>query len=330
MTYRVSLVAILILTTTLLSASAPSAAEKQRCKTCGMTITGSYFETGSHFYHPDCFTCAHCDHPIQGSYTVYRSKNYHDECFEGNVALRCMVCDEIIQGEYLLDYWGNAYHKSHKGDVLQCDFCQRFIVGALITGMVRLPDGRRLCGKCAPTSITSVRKTRDIAKWVAGILENFGISIDPRSVVFRLVGIEELRRIASDSSHDTKGFTDYRVTKNLFGQVKNETIRVYLLNGMPLAHMKSTLAHELTHVWQFQQGRLEQDEALSEGSCNFASYLVLRKTCGEDAEYIIHGMLNDNDPIYGEGFRRVKAYAEKEGLSAWLNLLKKNADLSRL
>jgi hypothetical protein len=42
-------------------------------------------------------------------------------------------------------------------------------------------------------------------------------------------------------------------------------------------------------------------------------------------------MLNDSDPIYGEGFRRVKAYAEKEGLPAWLDLLKKkNANLSRL
>ena len=166
---------------------------------------------------------------------------------------------------------------------------------------------------------------------VARMLENFGINVDPRPIELRLVGLQELRRISSDSSHDTKGFTDYLVTKNLFGHVKRETIKVYLLSGMPRVHMKSTLAHELTHVWQFQHGRLEQDKTLSEGSCNFVSYLVLRKTGGTEAEYVIANLLKDPDPVYGEGFRRVKAYAETEGLSAWLRLLeKKNPDLSRL
>ena len=42
-------------------------------------------------------------------------------------------------------------------------------------------------------------------------------------------------------------------------------------------------------------------------------------------------MLKDPDLVYGEGFRRVKKYAEREGLSSWLELLsKKNPDLSNL
>jgi hypothetical protein len=106
---------------------------------------------------------------------------------------------------------------------------------------------------------------------------------------------------------------------------------VYLLNGMPRAQMAATAAHELMHVWQFRNSKLRQDPALSEGSCNFASYLVLRRIGGQDADYVIDGMLTDPDSIYGEGFRRVKAFAEKNGMPAWLRLLKaKNPDLSKL
>jgi hypothetical protein len=32
-------------------------------------------------------------------------------------------------------------------------------------------------------------------------------------------------------------------------------------------------------------------------------------------------MLRDDDEIYGEGFRRVKRYVERNGISGWLALL---------
>jgi len=311
-------------------APAARAQTERVCAACGQPIHEAYFETGGSFYHSRCFTCGYCKKPIDGPYTVFRKQNYHTPCFEEHVALKCAVCGGIIQGQYLLDYWGNAYHTRHKDDVLQCDFCQRFIVGALADSMTRLPGGRALCSTCAPNSVTSIRKARSIISDVVETLGSFGIDVDPRKIELRLVGEQELARIAESRSQDTKGFTDYLVNKGPFGKVRAETVKVYLLYGMPRMQMASTAAHELMHVWQFRNGRLDQDPALSEGSCNFAAYLVLRKTRGAEAEFIIDGMLKDPDRIYGEGFRRVKAYAEKEGIPAWLRLLKeKNPDLTR-
>lgn len=308
-----------------------SADDQRTCNECGREITGSYFETGSHFYHPTCFTCAHCGEPIKDAFLVYKHGNYHKRCFEDHVALRCVVCGGIIQGDYLIDYWGDGYHKSHQGVVSQCDFCQRFIYGELLDGMVRLPDDRRLCGKCAPSSIASTGKVRLIFAKAAEVLASNGMEVDIAQIEILLVGTDELKRVASSSSHDTKGFSDYLVKKNIFGQVKSESIKVYLLNGMPRTQMTSTAAHELAHVWQFQNGRLDQDPAVSEGSCNFAAYLVLRALGGENADFVIDNMLKDPDPVYGEGFRRVKRYAEKEGLQAWLKLLQeKSPDLTKL
>ena len=315
-----------------LLALAPAArAQTERvCAACGQPIHEAYFETGGSFYHSRCFTCSYCKKPIDGPYTVFHNENYHTPCFEQHVALKCAVCGGIIQGQYLLDYWGNAYHTRHKDDVLQCDFCQRFIVGDLAGRMTRLSEGRALCSKCAPNSVTSIREASSLVSDVARTLGSYGIDVDPRKIELRLVGAEELARIAESRSHETKGFTDYLVKKGPFGKKRAETVKVYLLYGMPRLQMASTAAHELMHVWQFRNGRLDQDPALSEGSCNFASYLFLRKTGGREAEFVIDGMLKDPDRIYGEGFRRVKTYAEREGMPAWLRLLdEKNPDFTR-
>jgi hypothetical protein len=41
-------------------------------------------------------------------------------------------------------------------------------------------------------------------------------------------------------------------------------------------------------------------------------------------------MVKNEDPVYGDGFRRVKRYVEKHGLVAWLDLLReKNPSLSK-
>jgi hypothetical protein len=119
-----------------------------------------------------------------------------------------------------------------------------------------------------------------------------------------------------------RGFTDYHEERNLFGRTSKRQIDIYLLYGMPRVEMIGTLAHELTHVWQFLSGRLKNDPALSEGSCNFAAYWVLKQMApGKEADFIIESMLRDDNEIYGEGFRRVKRYVEQNGISRWLVLL---------
>lgn len=325
------LAALGLLVAALASAAPAAAGEGRICGACGRPVEGPHFETGGQLYHPECFTCEQCKEPIKGAFTVFRGKNYHTACFEEHVALRCAVCGGIIEGQYLLDHWGNAYHTRHKGDALQCDFCQRFIVGALGDGMKHFPDGRTLCAKCAPSSVESVREARSIMADVARELARSGIRVDTGTIQLRLLGQDGMARIARNRSHETKGFTDYLVKKGPFGNVQSEEMRVYLLLGMPRAQFAGTVAHELMHIWQFQRGCLEQDPAFSEGSCNFASYLVLKRLGGPEAEFAIDSMWKDPDPIYGGGYRRVKLYAEREGVRAWLRALeKRRPDLVRL
>jgi len=80
----------------------------------------------------------------------------------------------------------------------------------------------------------------------------------------------------------------------------------------------------LMHVWHYSQNILENDPAWSEGSCNYAAFLVLNRYSDEQAAYIIAGMNNDPNPVYGEGFRRVKKLVEAKGISSWLESVRKS------
>ena len=314
---------VIVLTTALLLLSGTTPADTLTCKVCDRTITGAHFETGGNYFHPEHFTCNHCDKPIKGAYTVYRGHNYHGDCFERDVALRCNVCDEVIQGEYLIDFWGNASHLRHRGDVMRYDFCNRFITGSLGNHMVKYQDKRHLCSICSRTAITHLAEARSLMDEVNRHLARYGLNVDPHQIELHLVGLDKLRKLARKRNGSVTGFTDCEARKSLFGATQHQSIKVYLLDGMPRTQMASTIAHELTHVWLFLQGRLRHDKVLAEGSCNFASYLVLQKIGGVEADYIIHNMTRDQDRIYGGGFRRVKRYVEKYGLAEWIALLKK-------
>jgi hypothetical protein len=103
----------------------------------------------------------------------------------------------------------------------------------------------------------------------------------------------------------------------------------YLLYGMPRMEIINTVAHELAHVWQFNRGRFRNDRSWAEGSCNYAAYMVLGKYPGRESSFFRTGLMRDADPVYGEGFRRVKTLVDAEGSKAWLRYLSKNADFPK-
>lgn len=312
--------AVLAIVILAVSAASPAAEEAKTCRACGQAIQGAYFETHGLFYHSNHFTCHYCREPITGKYSVYHKNNYHADCFEDHVALRCGVCAGMIQGQYMVDYWGNAYHPFHEGDVSKCDFCNRFIVGSLADGMKRF-DNRFLCGGCSATAVTNPDVAMSLMVKVWAQLKKVGIEVDATELQIHLVSRRKIQQLHNKFSHGLRGLTDYREKRSFFGGAKSREIKIYLLRGMPRTEMIGTLAHELMHVWQFDRSRHNNNKPLSEGSCNFASYLVLRKIRNEHSDYFIRVMMDDQDPVYGEGFRRVKKYVEANGLPAWLGML---------
>jgi hypothetical protein len=316
-------VLILLLLFTPLLASGES---EPLCGVCDKPVVTESFQTRGVFYHSACFACAHCDRPITGPYSEYKQKNYHNECFAKHVALRCALCEEIVRGEYLQDFWNNSYCLRHENDAPVCDSCGRFISTRTTGGGVRYDDGRFICRVCQPKSMTDIDDILGLVHEVAGHMREMGMKVDYQGIRIHLVGREEMQKLSGHHSEGLRGFTDYREDFRVFGKSHDRRMDMYLLYGMPRMELVSTIAHELGHVWQFNRGRFRNDRAWNEGSCNYAAYLVLAQYPGKESAFFRASLSRDDDSVYGEGFRRVKVLAEAEGNRSWLRYLSRTTD----
>lgn len=343
----------------MLTVATSTAAERQKiCASCQRPITGGqYVEAEGRFWHPEHFVCAYCGRPlgtahyytanglrydsacyadeisarcaycgkpVGNNWVTYDGRDYHQECYENAVALRCSFCGEIIDGNYLRDQWGNAYHEYHRSEP-RCQYCGRLFTEAT-NGGEKFSDGRSECGLCLETAIRTKPEAEVILREVKAALAGTGITIDEDDLPVKLVGEGDLRGIHGQEKGDLEleGVTQWEKRSWLFGMVNRYDFDIYILHSLPRMHYYATVAHELMHVWLTLNAPINQNSAMVEGTCNYASYLVLKQMGGSDAERIIDRMLSSSDPDYGEGFRQVTAQVELLSLPGWLEYLRKN------
>lgn len=351
---------LLLLGLLILSAVVPLFATDtpHRCTTCGKSITeGEWVKVDGKFYHSAHFTCTacgrpigaaafyahegnyydsacyvnrvlpkctYCGEPVGASWVTYEGQPYHRECYENHVALHCSMCGEIIEGHYLTDIWGNAYHERHKNEP-RCFSCGRLISPAS-NGGETYADGRTICGLCNRDVIRQPKPANEIMRQVQAQLASLGIEIDRDKLPLHLVGRDRLSEVAIEPRGDLmlEAYTYFEKESWLMGLVTQRKFDIYVLYGLPRLEYTAVIAHELMHVWLGLNAPMYQDHAMVEGTCNYASYLVLMQLGTEDAGRRIAEMTASQDAIYGEGFRKVTAQVNRIGLPGWLEYLSDN------
>jgi len=273
--------------------------------------------------------CAYCGEPIDGAYMEQGGKLYHKTCWEEHVALRCSLCGRIIQGSYVKDSWGNLYHTSHRKETAECEYCGRFISEKVTGGGVRYADGRNVCNICRRTAVDGEGTGRRLLAEAASRLAGIGVKVDPSRVRLQLVDVDLMGKLSGDRSRLRTGYTQYEWESSSEGKRRSESVTVDVLIGMPRIETIATMAHELTHVWLSREGRFETEPALAEGSCNYAAVRVLEGYSGPEAAHLIVKMKGSEDPVYGEGLRRVIRFADRNGAPAWLQLVRSRDDFPR-
>ena len=308
-----------------------------KCAFCGKRIMDESFKSSQgKYYHISCYQefmvpiCAFCRNPIRDkTYTTSEGLKYHTSCYEQFVVLRCALCGERIEGDYFTDYWGATYHASHRTDSPSCDFCGRYLKTPLEGGSVKYDDGRYLCGWCYASAVTTIEEVKELAPLVSERLRDIGIDVDVDAISFHIVGGVEMRTLNRQTPHKLTGLTTYQEVVGVPGRTDYQHLKVYVLYGMPRVQTIAALAHELTHVWELLNGRYKINRTLAEGSCDYASYLVLEKIPGGQSEYLMHTLAAGDNRADGDAFRRVKRYAEENGIPRWLALLENNEPLPK-
>jgi hypothetical protein len=268
--------------------------------------------------------CDYCGRELIGQYTVYNNRNLHDSCYYRHFARICSLCGGVISGQYIFNSWGDVVHAVHIGEYATCEYCGRLTAEPLTGKGMRYADGREVCGVCRGTAVTDMDEANLLLDTVLNLLSLHDIEI-ASDFELLLVDRNEMVQMNPDAGHEARGYTGLKQHSTLFGLVKLQTIKVYALTGMPRSILMGVLAHELMHVWLFTNAPLDMDDALCEGSCEYASYLTLRGSPDGHAQYYLEIQMANEDLVYGGGFRSVRSYVEGVGVDGWLSYLKANS-----
>lgn len=203
----------------------------------------------------------------------------------------------------------------HKYGVHLCDFCGVELLGGEYE---LLKDGRERCNRCSMTAVKKVEDFKALYKTVLRNMEAFyGIKLNV-AVKVRTTNAKQIAKHVGMQFVATPGF-DGRVLG--FAQRDKTGYSLYIENGSPRLAATATIAHELTHIWQYlnwndaeltrkygKQNMLE----VYEGMAKWAEiqYLMLMNEKSYAKRQEITTRLRDDE--YGRGFI---IYADKYPLT---------------
>ena len=153
-------------------------------------------------------------------------------------------------------------------------------------GFKEFEDGRVLCKRDAVTSVAGAevgeRVVGEVRDWMTREFSRFMEFTDTNSTL-KLVDRPTLETLFKFPGRDATcpdiWGTTQRLTNN--GVVNYE---VGLLDGLPVAMLRHTVAHEISHVWLFENVPSERYERLdrdaNEGFCELMAWLI-DETCTE-------------------------------------------------
>ena len=319
-----------LLTAMLLLGMCPAGAEEIFCRFCGRQILpGERYcrHDGKNYCSRECAerafektlpVCAVCGKRCRGRYTVSNGKNYcSNECFENSLPI-CSVCGRRT----------SSWSSPDDGSFLACPECAqkpRCFVCETPTDGAPLDDGRAICPRCRAAAITDPDEAERIFRTVRSAMKSgLGLATNHR-IAFSLVDRPTLHREAqgiSDSPNELGLFVHnikYRTVerRNSRGRVlsrKTETTSekfdIYALDFLPREVLEYVCAHELGHDWQAAHYPKIGDPAVKEG---FAEYVGWRYNRMRGRHRLNRRIETNPDPVYGEGFRRIRRIADREG-----------------
>mgnify|MGYP003289481277 CR=1 FL=1 len=242
--------------------------------------------------------------------------------------MKCLVCNSAINGQYYQDYWGNKVCRSHidNNEVTFCASCGSFVPVCDSTG-----DGRSLCKSCMASVISNAEQVNKLKRYVLRQLMDIGVLFNDKfldSVDIDIVSPQKMAEIRKQPiNFQNKGLTQTQsrntIGGRLFGCKDKHEHHIYMLSYLPKIEFAATLAHEVLHIWQIENG-IQLPPLKCEGLCNIGSYLIYENMSAQKAPYYRKSLMESPDPIYGDGFRLVYSIYEQCGAEELFEIAKNN------
>lgn len=293
------------------------------CASCQQPIEGSVVTALGSTWHPEHFVCGACGLPIrEPSFNEQNGKPYHTTCFQEQVAPRCAYCGKPLIGEFLVDQWGTKFHKEHEGQYPHCDFCGRLIPPQQQErGRANKPESMR-CPVCRSTAIETIDEAQPLFRQCIQWVSRQGLKYNNQKLSLELVDRAKLARYLSTHIEPHALGATMSSTYMQDGRVvQTEIGGVAVLQGLPASLFQGVTIHELGHVWLLVQGISNLPMWAEEGFCELLAQRFHAEINTPEHQYYARNIERNPNPVYGEGYRRVRAIADKLGFERFIQQL---------
>lgn len=252
------------------------------------------------------------------------------------LAGRCVLCNGPIaktEGYRYRELDGKRwiFHAQHNQVPQACFYCEGVLSPFTPWGSGRMLDGKPGCRRCASEAVYDVRAAQALLNAVRREMSGWGMNIPWGPIPVRFGDAAAMNAAAGRSgpTHDAVGLCTFDL-ESLNGKTRLVRVAVIVRAGIPRTHLGRTMAHELTHAWAGAVGcPMDQEPALREGAANLVAYYHLQQLGTKAADRVKHRMLVSPDPVYGEGMRRMMAYAKRHRIRGALAVLAKDRQIPR-
>ena len=149
-----------------------------------------------------------------------------------------------------------------------------YISKALTEGGYSVNNQRYICNICKPDVITKDTQIKPNLMEVLIIFNSVGIKNIPSKIPITLIDSrDELIRLSGNKSGSIQGYTNY-VATTVSGKIIKEEYHIYVLSNLHRIIFNAVLAHELLHVYLFQNQLTDLDSDVERGFCNLGSNLI--------------------------------------------------------
>lgn len=191
--------------------------------------------------------------------------------------------------------------QSNSDSICACDFCGKKLK---IGEMMRLDDGRMRCSECSKDAIDTYVQFQEICNQAKeAFKENLNIDFSNITHNAKLVSAVELHKLGGYLFSITNG---YDIRKLLGLALNTNTDEFYVENGYKPLKTFGIIAHEMTHIWEFNDPDFievrKNNEDLVEGLAVWTDLFLSEKigstTTEEDRQYWLA-----REDEYGRGLR---------------------------
>jgi DNA-directed RNA polymerase subunit RPC12/RpoP len=237
------------------------------------------------------------------------------------VVPRCAYCGKPLTGQYLIDQWGTKFCKEHMSQYPTCAYCGRLVPPQQQEHASGDEQNMR-CPVCRSTAIDTFEEAQPFYQKVKKWVSSQGLTYNNLHLRLELCDRDKLASLQNGPAiTHQRGITRSSTYTENGHVVRTQVDGIAVLRGMPSIVFEGVTVHELGHAWLTVHGIRPLPLWAEEGFCELLAYRYYMDLATDESRYHAKNIEQNPDPVYGEGFRRMRAMADSMGFQRFVNVL---------